>query len=53
MLLVLSNMSLAHLDAESQNTSKHMMGENAQGQAWINEIDVNDHHHFNYSTCIY
>lgn len=54
MHLILGNMSMAHLDAESQDTNNHMMGENAQGWAWINEIYVSDHHHSNYrvdTTC--
>lgn len=49
MYLILSNMPLAHLDAESQATNNHVIGQKAQGRAWKNEIYVNHDYHLNHS----
>ena len=49
MHLILSNMPLAHLDADSQATNNYVIGQKAQGWALENEIYVNHDFHPNYS----
>lgn len=53
MPLILSNIPLAHLDAESEATNTHGMGQKAQGWAGRNGIHINKNHHPNYSIYIY
>lgn len=53
MHLILSYVSLDHLDSESQATNKHVWEQKALGWAWKNEIYVNHDHHPDYSTYMY